>query len=170
MLHSARPIPSSRDPVCGMDIVLAESQRSTTYRGLVLHFCSDQCQERFVANPDLYVGVPLRTNVPPLPKRRRLRIVRGDATAIAAACEAVRGMMGVTALACSDGRVEVEYDLRQATLAQIEAVATAAGVSFAAGLHGLRRALWRLMEYNELDNLAHPGTGACCNHPPARGR
>lgn len=130
MVH---PGASNRDPVCGMNVVLAESRHSTTYRGRVLHFCSEQCQERFLANPDLYAGAPLRRDIHPLPKRRHLRLVRGDATAIATACATIRDMMGITSVFVSAGQVEVEYDLRQATLAQIEAVASAAGGEFRRG-------------------------------------
>ena len=44
---------TSRDPVCGMDITVADSHYSTTHRSLVFHFCSEQCRERFTQNPAL---------------------------------------------------------------------------------------------------------------------
>ena len=45
-----------KDPVCGMDVDPAQFE--TTYEGLHYAFCSEQCRQRFAANPHLYIGVP----------------------------------------------------------------------------------------------------------------
>lgn len=45
-----------RDPVCGMQV---ESDHYTIeYLQMHYAFCSRQCQERFLENPHLYVGLP----------------------------------------------------------------------------------------------------------------
>ena len=74
--------------------------------------------------------------------------------------------MGVMDVRADRNRLLIEYDLRQASLAQIEAELQAAGIVIRGGLHALRRSLWRFTEHNELDNAAHSGPQACCNRPP----
>jgi len=159
---------TSRDPVCGMDVTVANSHYSTTHRGLVFHFCSEQCRERFTQNPALYTGPQRTVDIHPIPKKRELRFVSPAPEALRNACELLLKMMGVTVAQPSNGHLHVEYDLRQATLAQIEAAVTSAGLSLNGGLHGLRRNWWRFTELNELDNAADVGSSACCNRPPAR--
>jgi P-type Cu+ transporter len=44
-----------RDPVCGMDIKPAVSEREVDFEGREYHFCSNQCQEKFSADPSAYV-------------------------------------------------------------------------------------------------------------------
>ncbi|HEY3432595.1 MAG TPA: YHS domain-containing protein [Rhodocyclaceae bacterium] len=161
-------VSTSRDPVCGMDIPVNETHPSTTYRGLVFHFCSNQCLERFEGSPELYTGGQRTADIHPMPKQRRLRVVSTDAAALDRACQKIREMMGITSVVAEKGDLLLEYDLRQATLVQIERVAAAEGVVFKGGLHGFRRSLWKFKESNEVSNAALAGTGACCNHPPAR--
>lgn len=159
---------SSRDPVCGMDIDVADSQYSTTHRGLVFHFCSGQCLERFTRHPALYTRAQRTADIRPIAKKRKLRFVAPRADTLRGACDRLLAMMGVTVAEPGDDHLLVEYDLWQASLEQIEAVAEAAGLMFKGGLHGWRRAWWRFAEGNELDNMAEAGNGACCNRPPAR--
>lgn len=162
---------TSRDPVCGKDVVLdpaAPSSHATVHRGLTFHFCSAQCLERFRQTPALYTGGQRSADLRPMPKRRTLRIAAGDASAADAACRSIGALMGVSAVHIEGHKLRVEYDLLQVGLVQIEAAAAAAGLTLKAGLHGLRRSLWKFAEQNELDNAAHAGTGACCSRPPAR--
>jgi len=63
---------TSRDPVCGMDITVADSNYSTTHRSLVFHFCSEQCRERFTQNPALYTGPRRTVDIRPIVKVMRL--------------------------------------------------------------------------------------------------
>jgi len=162
-----KPMATSHDPVCGMDVDVAHSVHSSTYRGLVFYFCSSQCLERFQATPELYTTGQRTADIEPMLKRRKLRFVGGSAV-IQQVCQQVGEMMGVSSVSTEKDRLIVEYDLRQATLTQIEAVAAAEGVVFKGGLHGFRRSLWKFKESNEVSNAALAGTGACCNHPPAR--
>jgi len=48
----------TRDVVCGMQVESGSHQ--LMHLGMSYSFCSRQCQERFLANPHLYVGMPGR--------------------------------------------------------------------------------------------------------------
>lgn len=43
-----------RDPVCGMTLVEKDAAASIQHEGKTYYFCSDQCRERFQANPGAY--------------------------------------------------------------------------------------------------------------------
>jgi len=159
---------TSRDPVCGMAIEFARSSRFITYRGMLYHFCSAHCLERFNDIPALYTGSQRIADILPIPKRRKLRLANGNESDIQRAAQRVGEMIGVTSVITEKTHLLVEYDLRKTILSQIEAVATAEGVRFKDGLHGFSRRLWKLVEANELETAALPGPGACCNRPPAR--
>jgi len=161
---------TSRDPVCGMVINVAASPYSTMWQGLEFHFCSAQCQERFIATPSLYTAQGGARNSVPIVKRRKLQFVAPTQVALRAACGRLLDMMGVAAAIPGSDDLTVEYDLRQATFAQVEAVVAGAGLILRGGLHRWRRSLWKFIEGNEIENEAHPSSGACCNRPPARSR
>jgi YHS domain-containing protein/uncharacterized membrane protein YraQ (UPF0718 family) len=44
------------DPVCGMQVRTVDAPAMTVYDGEMIHFCSDRCKDRFVANPQRFVG------------------------------------------------------------------------------------------------------------------
>lgn len=163
-----KQITTVRDPVCGKQVVLAQSSRSLIYHGVTYHFCSAHCQERFADIPALYTGPQRLADIRPIPKRRKLRLADGYQTNLPRACQQLQEMIGVSSVVCEKDCLIVEYDLRLTILSQIEAVAATEGVYFKGGLHGLRRRLWKSTEANELENAAHPATGACCNRPPVR--
>jgi YHS domain-containing protein len=163
-----KAVTTSRDPVCGMDIVVAQSTLFSTHRGIVYHFCSAQCLERFNDIPELYTGSQRIADIRPIRKRRKLRLAEGSESEIRRACQRVGDMMGVSKAATENGCLLVEYDLRQTILSQIEAVASAEGLKFNEGFHGFRRRLWKYLEAGELENAAHPSSGACCNRPPVK--
>ena len=159
---------TSRDPVCGMDVRVAGSTLFSTHQGLVYHFCSAQCMERFNELPTLYIGGQRVADIRPIEKRRRLRFSDANDAEIENVCQRIGKMMGVFSVVAQKDSLLVEYDLRQASLSQIEAVTAAAGVKIKGGLHGVRRSLWKLTEANELESASHSSTGACCNRPPAK--
>ncbi|MBK8759114.1 MAG: YHS domain-containing protein [Sulfuritalea sp.] len=159
---------TSRDPVCGMVVNVAASPYSTMWQGLEFHFCSAQCQERFIATPALYTVPGGVRNSVPIVKRRKLHFVAPTQEALRAVCGRLLGMMGVAAAIPGPDDITVEYDLRQATFAQVEAVVAGASLVSRGGLHRWRRSLWKFIESNEIENEAHPASGACCNRPPAR--
>lgn len=162
-----RRLETSRDPVCGMVVGVAASPYSTTWQGLEFHFCSAQCQERFIATPALYTAPGGVRNVAPIIKRRKLHFVVPNQEALRAACGRLLGMMGVATAVPGSDDLTVEYDLRQATFAQIEAAIAETGLVFRGGLYRWRRGLWKFIEGNEIENEAHPTAGTCCNRPPA---
>jgi len=45
-----------RDPVCGMTVDPDAGKPSATHDGHEFHFCSAHCRDRFVADPDQYLG------------------------------------------------------------------------------------------------------------------
>jgi len=158
----------SRDPVCGIDVEVSQSTLSATHRGIAYHFCSTQCLERFNDIPALYTGSQRIADIRPIPKRRKLLLAEGSESDIRSTCQRVGEMMGVAKVTAENGTLLIEYDLRQTILSQIEAVAASEGLKFKEGLHGLRRRLWKYLEAGELENAAHPASGACCNRPPVR--
>jgi Cu+-exporting ATPase len=42
------------DPVCGMEINDKDSAISATHSGKTFHFCSEECKQKFQANPEQY--------------------------------------------------------------------------------------------------------------------
>ena len=46
----------AHDPVCGMQVQLAQTPASARSGGTAYHFCSDHCQHRFTADPARYTG------------------------------------------------------------------------------------------------------------------
>ena len=47
---------TGKDPVCGMFV--KANKIEIVYAEVHYAFCSEQCHERFVANPHLYIGYP----------------------------------------------------------------------------------------------------------------
>jgi uncharacterized protein len=46
----------ARDPVCGMQVETANAPATTSVEGQAIHFCSDRCRERFVADPTRFAS------------------------------------------------------------------------------------------------------------------
>lgn len=156
-----------KDPVCGMEV--APAQLETVYEGLHYAFCSEQCRQRFAANPHLYIGVPgekaARQKGVELFKRRRFQLdtplAAQDAEILA---KELGAMMGVKAIEIEDGNtVAITYDLIQATADQLEAKMAEVGAKLGAGwAERLRRGFVHYMEECEVGNLEvhpHPGHG-----------
>jgi len=156
-----------KDPVCGMEV--DPTQFETAFEGLQYAFCSEQCRQRFAANPHLYIGVPgekaARQKGVELFKRRRFRL---DVPLAAQDAEILTkelgAMMGVKAIEIEDGNtVAITYDLIQATADQLEAKMAEVGAKLGAGwAERLRRGFVHYMEECEVGNLEvhpHPGHG-----------
>jgi YHS domain-containing protein len=56
MMKSCRE--TVKDPVCQM--LVPPDQYAVNYLGMDVAFCSQQCKDRFLANPHLYIGDPAR--------------------------------------------------------------------------------------------------------------
>lgn len=54
--RSGQEVPMKRDPVCGMEVDEARAPAKATYKGETFYFCSDDCRDQFLRNPDAYVA------------------------------------------------------------------------------------------------------------------
>ncbi len=45
-----------KDPVCGMEIEESEAKAEESYKGQTYHFCSTNCREKFVKDPEPFLG------------------------------------------------------------------------------------------------------------------
>jgi P-type Cu+ transporter len=52
-----------KDPVCGMDVDPATAKHKLDHAGKLYYFCSAHCNEKFQADPDLYLKRPASTPV-----------------------------------------------------------------------------------------------------------
>ncbi len=149
-------------PVCNMKV--SSDNYALTFEGLHFAFCSEQCRERFTANPHLYVGRPGQ----PAPKQQGKEIIKlrslqlqqalapEDADTLISELKKMMGIEDVTV----DGRlIHIRYDLLQATAEQIEAQIEKIGKTLGGGLGDkLRRAFIHYLEETELDNLEVTGS------------
>ncbi len=46
----------ARDPVCDMEVDESEAAETAEYRGDTYYFCSTECKNRFVADPESFVS------------------------------------------------------------------------------------------------------------------
>lgn len=46
----------TKDPVCGMQIDKLKAAHRIEYQGVVYYLCSDDCRQKFDADPDKYAG------------------------------------------------------------------------------------------------------------------
>ena len=44
------------DPVCGMQVRTVDAPAMTMHDGVMIHFCSDRCKDRFLTNPKRFIG------------------------------------------------------------------------------------------------------------------
>jgi Cu+-exporting ATPase len=49
------------DPVCGMKVDEKTAPASTTYAGKTVYFCSTQCKDKFIQNPEEYAAQMAKT-------------------------------------------------------------------------------------------------------------
>jgi YHS domain-containing protein len=120
--HSSSEI--VKDPVC--DMTVEGDAFETAYEGIRYFFCSEQCRERFLATPHLYVGYPGH----PSPRQRGVQVVKRRRLMLdhpLSAHEAdllredLRGMMGVREIHVDGRQAEITYDLMAVTAELIEA-------------------------------------------------
>jgi len=154
-----------KDPVCGMEV--DPTQIEVKSEGFHYAFCSEQCRQRFVANPHLYIGVPgekaPRQKGEKLLKRRRFQLDTPLASQGAVILiEELGAMMGVKAVSVLDANtVIITYDLIQATAEQLEAKMEEVGAKLGKDwAERLRRGFVHSLEVIEVGNLeVHPHHG-----------
>lgn len=145
------------DPVCGMQVDAEALQ--ITYEGIKFAFCSEQCRQRFLANPHLYIGVPgekaPKQKGAEVIKCRRFRLDRPlsgpDATLLK---EGLEVMMGIKEVQVIEDTVAITYDLLQATAEQIESRIGEIGLHLGADwTERLQRGFIHYFEECEVENL-----------------
>ncbi|MAT66727.1 MAG: hypothetical protein CMN57_13940 [Gammaproteobacteria bacterium] len=160
-----------KDPVCQMLVV--PDQNAINYQDMVFAFCSQQCKDRFLANPHLYIGVPgewaPKQEGQEVLKRRRLRLDSplSDTDAQQVTGQ-LRAMMGVCAVDIAADKLTITYDLLQATAVHIEATLQRAGARLGAGWgERLRRAFVHYLEETEVAGReVQPGPHGHGGHHP----
>ena len=151
-----------RDPVCDMEV--DPHQLAIDYQGMHFAFCSEQCKQRFLKNPHLYIGAAghkaPRQEGREVLKRRRLKLAEPLSPELARrVTERIQSMMGIRRVEVTGDRIDITYDLLEATEAQIEEAIAQAGASLGRGLADrLSRAFVHYLEETEVDNLeVRPG-------------
>jgi YHS domain-containing protein len=146
-----------KDPVCGM--VVDAHKIEKVYAGIHYAFCSNQCRERFEANPHLYIGHPGHK----APKQRGLQVVKRrrfkleqsltplDAKVLS---KELDGMMGIREVHVEDMIIDVTYDLMEATAEQIEARLVEIGIKLGEEWpERLRRGFIHILEETEVSSM-----------------
>jgi len=174
-----------RDPVCGM--MVDEWERQVVYRGVGYPFCSEQCRERFISAPLLYVGrhgllAPKQKGVEVIKRRCMVPASPLTQAQFVELQTALLSMMGVIAVRAVervvDGRrepwrvegetplprcieaAEVSYDLLQATAVQIDRKIVELNATLSNGWgEKLQRDFIHYLEQCELEDLAMHAAG-----------
>jgi len=111
-----------KDPVCHMEV--PATSFATEYAGIPYAFCSAQCKARFLENPHLYVGrighkAAAQQGGEVIKIRRFMLSTPLDAVQAEQVKRALLEMMGVRDVCIEGDKLEIQYDLIQATAEQI---------------------------------------------------
>ncbi|HSH29577.1 MAG TPA: YHS domain-containing protein [Thiohalobacter sp.] len=142
-----------RDVVCSMWVSTASYPLE--YRGMHFAFCSEECRERFLGNPGLYIGRPgepaAKQSGEVWRKSRRIHLGRPlDQHQAEQVMNRLDALMSVTAIWPGADMLEVSYDLMQITARQIEGALEAAGADLGGGWSDrLKRSFIHLLEETE---------------------
>lgn len=125
-----------KDPVCGVEV--PPQQHALDYLEIPYAFCSQQCLERFLAHPHLYVGQPgqkaPRQEGRQLLKRRSLHLAQPlDPAQTALLAESLHALHGIKQLKLGADTLEITYDLLQVTTEQIEQRMAEIGIKLGEG-------------------------------------
>ncbi len=147
-------------PVCHMDIDNNNSI-TTEYQSRIFYFCSEQCRDRFNMNVHLYIGgrgIPSpKQHGEIILKRRTLKLEQPVTDEVAEKIKSeLHEMMGIKEIGIKGDRVNIIYDLLEATTLQIEEKLEKIGNKVSSGLgEVLKRAFIHYVEETALDNLEH---------------
>ena len=182
-----------RDPVCAM--MVDEGALQVLHRGVGYAFCSQQCRERFVSAPGLYVGrkllAPKQKGMEMIKCRRMVLGVPLTHAQFVELNDALLSMMGVTAVRSAEpmadsgldlrrtksesrmaGRIEaleITYDLLQATALQLERKIVERSATLSNGWgQKLQRDCIHYLEQCELEDLAIRPAAQAGRDPRAR--
>ncbi|TCK18020.1 YHS domain-containing protein [Thiogranum longum] len=146
-----------RDPVC--DMMVDPRELSIDYLGMHFSFCSEQCKQRFLDNPNLYIGTAghksPRQEGRVVLKRRRLKLSEPlSAEAREGLIKQLQSMMGIKRVDVEGDIVDITYDLLEATEAQIEETIAQSGAVLGQSLaRRLSRGFVKYLEETEIENL-----------------
>lgn len=153
------------DYVCHMRV--PSTSFATEYAGGHYAFCSEQCKERFLANPHVYVGFPLHKAPAQegkiVIKRRSLLLSEPlDAAQAKQVKEALLEMMGIQEVYIEENKIEIQYDLLQVTAEQIADRLALIGENLGGGwLDRLKLAFINNMEEIEISSLEVDNRKVC---------
>jgi len=151
-------------PVCQMSVSTAEY--GLVHHGISYVFCSQQCEQNFIARPRLY----LRHRAKEVLKKRVFKLAAiFNAREQLVLNDVMLKLMGIKDISFKQQRCLITYNLLEVTALQIEQQFEEAGVRLGQGwATQLKRGWVHYMEDNALNALAEPD-GACCNKPPTKG-
>lgn len=146
-----------KDVVCGMEV--DADSFAHDYAGTRYGFCSEQCRDRFLAHPHLFIGLPGR----PSPKQEGRSVLKCRSFDLQtpltpeqaySVVEQVKTLMGIETIEAEGARVRITYDLLQVSAEGIEAALVAAGAKLGAGwATALKRGFVHFTEECEVGNL-----------------
>lgn len=149
-----------KDPVCGMSVT--ESVIDAVYVDIRYVFCSEQCRERFLANPHIYVGGPGHK----APKQRGMQVLKRRRFSLERPLTPLQGellvdylsgMVGMREVHAEGGAVEVTYDLLEVTAEQVEKYLVGIGLGLGEEWsERLRRGFIHFLEETEVSGLEEP--------------
>ncbi|HEC28543.1 MAG TPA: YHS domain-containing protein [Gammaproteobacteria bacterium] len=145
------------DPVCLMEV--ERSSLEHEYQGKSYSFCSQQCHDRFEANPHLYIGRPGK----PSPKQQGRSVIRKRTLKLETSVpdhvrhhikDMLGKMMGIKTVSIENNTIQITYDLLEVTAQQIEDALEKNGENLSNTLSTkLQKAFFHYLEETELDNL-----------------
>ena len=151
---------ASKDPVCGMFVDAHKIE--VVYAEVHYAFCSEQCHERFVVNPHLYIGYPGHK----APKLRGIQALKWRRFKLEHALssleseqliEGLQRMMGVRKVHINNMIFEITYDLMEVTAEQIENRLLEIGLNLGGEWpERLRRSFINFVEEFEISGLDEP--------------
>ena len=153
------------DPVCHMQVPSASF--ALEYTGMHYAFCSEQCRERFLANPRIYIGLPGHKAPAQQGKeviKRRSLVLSDPLDAVQAGQvkDALFSMMGMQAVRIEANKIEIQYDLMQLTAEQIADKLNFIGSGLGGGwTDRLIRAFINYQEECEIGNLEVENKKGC---------
>lgn len=147
----------TQDPVCHMSV--PDTSFVIEYAAIRYAFCSKQCQDRFLANPHLYIGLPGKKAVAQrgkaLIKQRRMKLSAPlDPVQAVLVKRALLKMMGIGEIRIEGEIMELRYDLMQVTAEQIAEELVLIGTRLGGGwIDSLKLAFINYQEECEIASL-----------------
>ena len=154
-----------KDPVCHMEV--PATSFALEYEGIAFAFCSAQCQERFQANPHLYMGYPgkkspAQKGTEVIKLRRMVLAEPLDERQSAQVERELLEMMGIQSVCIEGDKIAIQYDLMQATTEQIASKLALIGTELGGGwTGGLKLAFINYLEECEIGSLEVNNTKGC---------